>query len=330
MPPPGQRPHSQPLAGPPGGGAAGGGWAYVGRFAPSPTGDLHLGSLYTAVASYLDARAHGGRWLLRIEDVDRAREIPGSAANLLRTLEAFGFEWDGAIVRQAERTAHYAAAVDSLRTRGLTFECSCSRLTLAEEDRYPGSCRGGPLLPGLPTATRLRVDPVYVQFADRIQGIYRQDVASAVGDLILKRRDQFFSYLLAVVVDDADQGVTHVVRGADLLDNTPRQIYLQRLLGFPTPTYAHVPILVEADGGKLAKSARSIRLEGRVALPQLKVIFELLGLEPPARLAAATIGEAWAWAIERWDIGRVVRRLALPVAGVAQAPTEPSDKAGLP
>jgi glutamyl-Q tRNA(Asp) synthetase len=269
--------------------------------------------LYTAVASYLDARAHGGRWLLRIEDLDRPREVQGSASSIVRTLEAFGFEWDAEIVRQSDRTAHYAAAVNALRARGLTFECSCSRLHLAEEERYPGNCREHPLIPDVATATRLRVDPGYVQFADRIQGVYRQDVAATVGDVILKRRDQQFAYVLAVVVDDAAQAVTHVVRGADLLDNTPRQIYLQGLLGLTTPTYAHVPVLVEADGGKLAKSARSVRLEGGVALPQLLRVFELLGLAPPPRLATATIGAAWAWALERWDIRRVARRLALPL-----------------
>jgi glutamyl-Q tRNA(Asp) synthetase len=288
---------------------------YVGRFAPSPTGDLHLGSLYTAVASYLDARSHGGRWLLRIEDLDPPREVPGAAANIVSTLQAFGFEWDGAIVQQADRTAHYGSALDALRARGLTFECSCSRLRLAEEERYPGSCRERPQIPGAATATRLRVDPGYVQFCDRIQGSYRQDVAAAVGDVILKRRDQLFAYLLAVVVDDAALGVTHVVRGADLLDNTPRQIYLQRLLGLRSPVYAHVPVLVEADGSKLAKSARSLPLQGRAALPQLLYIFDLLGLATPPALAMGTIGEAWTWATARWDMKRVGRRLTQPLTG---------------
>jgi glutamyl-Q tRNA(Asp) synthetase len=288
---------------------------YVGRFAPSPTGDLHIGSLYTAVASYLDARSRGGRWLLRIEDLDRPREVPGAAASIVSTLEAFGFEWDGAIVRQAERTAHYTAALEALRARGLTFECSCSRLQLAEEDRYPATCRQGPQLPGVAAATRLRVEPGYVQFRDRIQGSYRQDVAAAVGDVILKRRDQLFAYLLAVVVDDAAQGVTHITRGADLLDNTPRQIYLQRLLGLRTPLYAHLPVLVEADGSKLAKSARSVPLQSGAALPQLLSVFDLLGLDPPASLATETIGAAWTWAIERWDMNRVGRRLSQPLKG---------------
>ena len=288
-----------------------------------------MGSLYTAAASYLDARANGGRWLLRIDDLDRPREVQGSAANILRTLQAFGFEWDAEIARQADRTAYYAAAVDGLRTRGLTFECSCSRLSLTEGDRYPGSCRGGPLTPGAATATRLRVDPGYVQFSDRIQGTYRQDVAAAVGDVILKRRDQLFAYVLAVVIDDAAVGVTHVVRGADLLDNTPRQIYLQRLLGLPTPAYAHVPVLVEAGGGKLAKSARSVRVDGDSALPQLLRVFELLGLGTPPAREASSIGTAWAWATLRWDIGLTPRRLTLPLAG-STAAAGSADNAGLP
>ena len=290
---------------------------------------MHLGSLYTAAASYLDARANGGRWLLRIDDLDRPREAPGSAADIVRTLRAFGFEWDAEIVRQADRTAHYAAAVDRLRTSGLTFECSCSRLSLAESDRYPGTCRKGPLIPGAATATRLRVDPGYVQFSDRIQGTYRQDVAAAVGDVILKRRDQLFAYVLAVVIDDADAGVTHVVRGADLLDNTARQIYLQRLLGLPTPVFAHVPVLVEAGGDKLAKSARSVRVDGDSALPQLLRVFELLGLGTPPAREASSIGTAWAWATLRWDIGLTPRRLTLPLAG-STAAAGSANNAGLP
>jgi glutamyl-Q tRNA(Asp) synthetase len=255
---------------------------------------------------------------LRIEDVDRPREVPGSAAGIVRTLEAFGFEWDGEIVRQAERTEFYAAALGALDARGLTFECSCSRLHLAEEDRYPGHCRERPSIPGAATATRLRVEPGSVQFVDRVQGIYRQDVAAAVGDVILRRKDRLAAYVLAVVVDDAAQGVTDVVRGADLLDNTPRQIYLQRMLGVSSPAYAHVPVLVEADGVKLAKSARTVRVDSRTALPQLLTVFELLGLAPPAELAAGTLGAAWAWAIERWDIKRVAKRLALPLGARLQ------------
>jgi glutamyl-Q tRNA(Asp) synthetase len=285
----------------------------VGRFAPTPSGDLHLGSLYTAVASYLDARRHKGSWLLRIEDVDRPREVAGSADGILRTLQVFGFEWDGGIVRQRDRSAIYAGALASLRERRLTFECSCSRLQLEDESRYPGTCRARPSVSGLPTATRLRVEPGHILFSDRIQGTYRQDVAAAVGDIILKRRDHVFAYLLAVVVDDAEQGVTHVVRGADLLDNTPRQIYLQQLLGLPQPAYAHVPVLTEPDDTKLAKSRRSVRLDQGEVLPQLLAVFSLLGLRVPSALRAATVADAWEWAIAHFTIDQVPRRLNVRV-----------------
>ena len=265
------------------------------------------------MASFLDARAHGGRWLLRIEDLDRPREVAGSADGILRTLQAFGFEWDGEIVRQSDRTEFYVHALQSLEARGLTFECSCSRLQLEDEIRYPGTCRAGPAVPGIPTATRLRVEPGFVEFCDRIQGRFRQDVAAAVGDMILRRRDQVFAYLLAVVVDDAAQGVTHVVRGADLLDNTPRQIYLQRALGLPQPAYAHVPVLTEPDDAKLAKSRRSVRLTADSALPQLLAVFSMLGLAPPDSLAGAGLAQAWSWAVGRWDIDKVPKRLNVRV-----------------
>jgi glutamyl-Q tRNA(Asp) synthetase len=266
------------------------------------------------VASYLDARAHRGRWLLRIEDLDRPREAAGSAAGILRTLEAFGFRWDGEVTRQRDRTELYVAALESLRARDLTFECSCSRLQLEDETRYPGTCRLRPPA-GVATATRLRVQPGRIHICDRIQGTYRQDVAGAVGDVILKRRDQVFAYLLAVVVDDAAQGVTHVVRGADLLDNTPRQIYVQRALSLPQPASAHVPVLTESDDTKLAKSRRSVRLTSDAALPQLLAAFTLLGQRPPAALSGGTIAEAWDWAIGSWDINCVPKRLNLRLTG---------------
>jgi glutamyl-Q tRNA(Asp) synthetase len=274
-----------------------------------------LGSLYTAVASYLDARAHRGRWLLRIEDLDRPREVAGSAAGIVRTLQEFGFRWEGEVIRQRDRSELYAAALQSLQARSLTFECSCSRLQLEDESRYPGTCRAGPQSVGVPTATRLRVEPGRIQFRDRIQGVYRQDLSAAVGDVILKRRDQIHAYLLAVVVDDAEQGVTHVVRGADLLDNTPRQIHLQRCLGLALPEYAHVPVLTEPDDSKLAKSRRSVSVEARPALPQLLAVFSLLGLAPPRSLEGSTIPDAWDWAIARWDISRVPKRLNMRLTG---------------
>jgi glutamyl-Q tRNA(Asp) synthetase len=287
---------------------------YVGRFAPSPTGDLHLGSLYTAAASYLDARAHGGRWLVRMEDVDRPRVIAGSADRILATLEAFGFEWHGEVLRQSGRDSAYAAALEDLSRRGLTFACSCSRLELIPEPRYPGHCRRGPRHPDAALAVRLRVDPGHVQFMDCIQGAFRQDVALASGDLILKRRDGWFAYLLAVVVDDAHQGVTKIVRGADLLDHTAAQMYLQRQLGLRSPAYAHVPALIEPDGSKLSKSARSVALDPDAALPQLLHVFELLGLAPPASLTGTSLAGAWRWAVEHWDMSRLARRPSLTLA----------------
>ena len=284
---------------------------YCGRFAPSPTGDLHLGSLYTAAASYLDARANHGRWLVRIDDLDTPRVVLGSADRILRTLEGFGFQWDGEVVYQSSRAPSYEAALDTLQRRGLTFQCSCSRAQLADEERYPGNCRERPLLANGPTATRLRVEPGHVQFTDRIQGTFRQDVAAAVGDMVLRRRDHLFTYVLAVVVDDAREKVSRIVRGADLLDNTPRQIYLQRMLGLHTPEYAHVPVLMEPDGKKLAKSARSVHLEVDSAISQLHQVFELLNLSPPPELNAATIPEAWHWAIRQWMNAPILRHLSL-------------------
>jgi glutamyl-Q tRNA(Asp) synthetase len=227
----------------------------------------------------------------------------------LATLEQFGFEWDGEVVCQSARSALYLEALEALRSRGLTFDCSCSRAQLAEDERYPGHCRAAPLIAGAPTAIRLIVEPGHVQFSDRIQGMFRQDVAAAIGDVVLRRRDQLFAYLLAVVVDDAAQGVTHIVRGADLLDNTPRQIYLQRRLQLPTPSYAHVPVLIEADGRKLAKSARSVRADAAAAVAQLVQVFELLSLSPPAELGQGSLHDVWQWAQRRWNVAALAPRL---------------------
>ena len=229
----------------------------------------------------------------------------------MSTLEAFGFQWDGELVRQRNRLQHYASALQTLEARAFTFECSCSRLQLEDETRYPGTCRVRPAASGIPTATRLRIEPGFIEFCDRIQGRYRQDVAVAFGDTILRRRDQVFAYLLAVVVDDAALGVTHVVRGADLLDNTPRQILLQRALGLPQPVYAHVPVLTEPDGSKLAKSRHSVRLAANSVLPQLLRVFSLLGLTTPPSLAGAGLTQAWEWAIEHWSVKNVTSQLTV-------------------
>jgi glutamyl-Q tRNA(Asp) synthetase len=224
---------------------------YVGRFAPSPTGPLHFGSLVAAVASYVDARAAGGRWLVRIEDVDEPRTVPGAADSILRCLEAYGLDWDGPVVYQSRRKELYREA---LRGLGLhVFPCGCSRVS----GIYPGTCREG-LLPGRePRCWRLRVDERVVEFQDRILGRQRDALAETTGDFVLLRADGFFAYQLAVVVDDQEQGVTDVVRGEDLLESTGRQILLQRLLGYRTPRYAHIPVVRDASGDKLSKQTKA-------------------------------------------------------------------------
>lgn len=247
-----------------------------------------------------------------MEDLDRPREVAGSAAGILQTLEQFGFEWDG-LVRQSERGHLYADGLCRLEAELRTYACTCSRAQVEDELRYPGTCRNRLTAQGVPAAIRVRIDSREIRFTDRIQGKYRQEVAAAVGDIILKRRDNVVAYVLAVVVDDAEQGVTHIVRGADLLDNTPRQIYLQQLLRLAEPRYAHVPVLIEPDGAKLAKSRRSVGAAKDSPLPQLLNVFSLLGLAPPAGLASGPISAAWSWAIGQWSVDKVPHRLHLRV-----------------
>ena len=276
---------------------------YVGRFAPSPTGSLHLGSLVAAVASYLDARAASGTWLVRMEDLDREREVAGCAVQQLRTLEAFGLHWDGQIEYQSARSAHYRAALEELQGQGVTFACSCSRRELADEGGYPGTCRAGPQRPG-PAATRFRVPAGNVSFEDRLQGPLEFALAER-GDVVIRRRDGAFAYQLAVVVDDALQGITDVVRGADLLDSTPWQIALQRSLALPTPRYAHVPLVIEPDGQKLAKSRRSVALRPQQAGAELWEALRLLRQDPPAKLKLEGVGSVLAWGEKHWRPARL-------------------------
>jgi glutamyl-Q tRNA(Asp) synthetase len=249
--------------------------AYIGRFAPSPTGPLHFGSLVAAVASWLDARASGGEWHLRIEDVDAPRTAPGAEEEILRTLEALGLTWDGPVVRQRDRTARYEAALDILRNRGLTYRCRCSRKEIADSGVhgidgivYPGTCRDACIPAEVPASVRFRVPAGLLAFDDRVQGRIVQSLAHDIGDFVVRRRDGLMAYQLAVVVDDADLGVTDVVRGADLLVSTPRQVALQRALGLPTPRYLHFPVAARM-GEKLSKQtlAPPIDLEtGKQAL----------------------------------------------------------------
>lgn len=302
-----------------------------GRFAPSPTGPLHLGSLLAAAGSYLESRTRGGTWLVRMEDIDRTREVPGAADGILRTLEQFGFEWDGPVERQSDRIPRYAAALRQLEAAGLAYPCTCSRSQLARLSRssdgepvYPGTCRAGVVNRTIPAAVRLRTDRaqrVPVEIEDRLQGRVIQDVAQDVGDFVIRRRDGYFAYQLAVVVDDADQGITDIVRGCDLLDSTPRQVLLQQALGLPTPSYAHLPLLVEADGAKLSKSRHSVPLDPGRAPALLVEVLALLEQHPPAELARNRVRDVWSWALEAWNPRplRGRREINLPI-DLGQAP----------
>lgn len=276
----------------------------MGRFAPSPTGDLHLGSLLAALGSYLDARSHGGRWLLRMEDLDTARVVPGCEARMLRTLDSFGLHWDGPVTSQSARTGHYAQALERLSAAGLTFECRCSRRERGTRGGYPGTCRARAPGPG-PSALRFRVDDTRtVRFTDRVQGECTFALRER-GDVIVRRRDRAFAYQLAVVVDDALQGISDVVRGADLLDSTAWQIALQEALGLPRPRYAHLPLVVEPDGAKLAKSRRSIPLDPGAAAPLLYEALTLLKQAPPATLKSEPVDRMLEWACGHWELDRV-------------------------
>jgi glutamyl-Q tRNA(Asp) synthetase len=293
---------------------------YRGRFAPSPSGPLHFGSLLAAVASYCEARAHGGQWLVRIEDVDRPRTVPGAADSILRTLECYGFAWDGAVMRQSERSSAYAQALQPLRAHGMVFPCACSRREIADsslnasgEPIYPGTCRNG-LAPGRAgRSLRLRVGHTSVEFADAVQGRITQSLEHEVGDFVLQRADGCFAYQLAVVVDDAEQGITDVVRGADLLGSTPRQIYLQHLLGLATPRYAHVPVAVNAAGEKLSKQTLARAIEPEQASRQLVAALRFLGQDAPGGLAGATPADVWQWAASQWRLARVPRKRSRPM-----------------
>jgi glutamyl-Q tRNA(Asp) synthetase len=284
---------------------------YRGRFAPSPTGPLHFGSLVAAVASYADARRHGGAWLVRIEDVDTPRSVAGAAEDILATLAACGMQHDGEIIYQSRRNNAYHAALQNLRERQLAYPCACTRREVAdsalrgiEGPVYPGTCRHGI---GDKPARAWRVDTrgARVAFDDGVQGCVEQNLESDIGDFVLFRADNLYAYQLAVVVDDAEQGITDVVRGADLLDSTPRQIYLQQLLKLPTPQYLHVPVAVNAAGEKLSKQTRAAAVDRNNVLPALHDALRLLGQQPPALESVAAL---WRWTIEHW------RRDAIPRA----------------
>lgn len=294
----------------------------VGRFAPSPTGPLHLGSLVAAVGSYLFARRAGGRWLLRIEDLDGPRVVPGMADDFLRTLEALGLRWDGSVVYQSRRLEAYDEALERLREAGQAYPCACTRAEVArlasaphlgeEGGRYPGTCRAG-LPPGRRArAVRVRVGDVRVSFCDTVQGPFAERMAETCGDFVVKRADGPAAYQLAVVVDDAASGVTEVVRGADLLGSTPRQIHLQRLLTLPTPQYAHLPLVTGPGGAKLSKRDHVVSLAAgrnleREGAGLLVAAVRFLGQRPPAELTRGSCEEVLDWGVRSFEPRAVPR-----------------------
>ncbi len=284
---------------------------YRGRFAPSPTGPLHFGSLVAALGSYLDARANHGEWLVRMEDLDQTREIKGSADEILRTLDRFGFEWEGEVIRQSRRTDAYAHALDVLNREDLAYPCGCTRKEIniaarpgIESAVYPGTCRQGLRTGRKERGIRLRTFDNPSGFEDLIQGEVTQNLASDIGDFIIRRADGYHAYQLAVVVDDAWQGITHIVRGADLLLSTPRQIHLQQLLGLPTPVYAHLPLAVDANGRKLSKQYKDAPVENRHPLPTLLQALRHLGQPLPDERPTG-IDDFWDWAISNWQLENV-------------------------
>lgn len=266
------------------------------------------------MGSYLEALSHNGEWLVRIEDIDPPREVTGAARTILHTLEKFGFEWSGDILFQSSRYPAYQAALDGLRTRGLVYDCTCSRSQIQAAGRqgaegiiYPGTCRNG-LKSGSRSrrqrAIRVKTDQQAISFTDALHGTMTQNLSNDIGDFILKRADQLYAYQLAVVVDDAFQGITNVVRGADLLTSTPRQIYLQQLLDLPTPRYLHLPLALDRDGKKLSKQAGSVPVDPADPLPALQAAFLFLGQTTPLE-PFSDVDEFWNWAQRHWSVSRI-------------------------
>lgn len=279
---------------------------YRGRFAPSPTGPLHLGSLTAALGSWLMARRHGGEWLVRVEDLDPPRELAGMAQEQIDGLASFGMESDRPVVWQSRRSELYADALRGLVESDLAFPCRCSRGDLSASAGVHRQCVAQPS--GSFAAYRLRVPPIRLGFQDEIRGRFEQDLGEEVGDVVLKRADGYWAYQLAVVVDDAQQEITHVVRGADLIDSTPRQILLQRLLGVPTPAYAHLPVIRQPGGLKLSKSLRSLPVEPADPLPALRLAFSCLGQDAAALEGYGAVGPALQQALGVFQPDRIPDR----------------------
>ncbi len=277
-----------------------------GRFAPSPTGDLHFGSVVAAVASFLDARSRGDEWLVRIDDLDAPRSVPGASAAILRELERLGLHWDATVVYQSARTRLYAAALEALEAGGHCFPCACSRREVGGRV-YPGTCRNGVPAGRAARSVRVRAGAGTIGFEDLVRGGQRQDLGRDIGDFIVYRADAVFAYHLATAFDDTEQGITRVVRGADLLLSTLPQVYLQDLLRRPRPRYAHVPVATDRRGKKLGKRTHAPPTRLRPATAVAGDALRFLAHAPPAELVGAPPRELWSWAQEEWDLARVPR-----------------------
>ena len=290
-----------------------------GRFAPSPTGPLHFGSLVAAVGSYLDAKAHGGVWLVRMDDLDLSRTVPGAADLILRSLESLGMAWDEPVVYQSKRSAAYEAALKVLKKRKLIYPCACSRREIADSavggldgPIYSGTCRKGLLAGRAARADRVITDNTRIELKDVIQGKIVHSLERQVGDFVVKRADGYYAYQLAAVVDDAAQGITDVVRGADLLDSTTRQIYLQQMLGYTTPRYAHLPVAVNVLGEKLSKQTLAAPIDNRELLATLNAALAFLGQDTITDADPKKIADFWKRAIAGWDLAREPRQRTQP------------------
>jgi len=289
----------------------------VGRFAPSPTGPLHLGSLICALATFLDARANNGTWLVRMEDLDPPREVPGAAESILNSLKAHGLYWDREVLWQSQRDEAYAAVVEQLLTSGKAFHCDCSRAQLAQHNNiYQGHCRNRKLPADTAAAVRVRVEgETAISVSDQLQAPLQEDVASAVGDFIIRRRDRLYAYQLAVVVDDSWQGINQVVRGSDLYDSTPRQVFLQQLLALPTPTYTHIPVITNGEGQKLSKQTHAPALNDDQAIDNLRLALHFLGQSPPAS-QIRRLDLLLQHAVEHWQIRTIPARMGIPESSI--------------
>ena len=287
---------------------------YIGRFAPSPTGPLHFGSLLAALASYLDARANQGKWLMRVEDLDPLREPVGSADHILQQLQDLGMDWDDEVLYQSSRLDAYEEVLHKLQEDGLCYTCDCTRPQIREMGLvYNGSCRERAAPPEMPYAQRLKTDALEIGFIDQIQGHFAQQLEGEVGDFVIRRKDELFAYQLAVVVDDAFQNITHVVRGWDLLDSSPRQIYLQRVLKYQKMHYAHIPIIVDAKGQKLSKQAFAPSIKTDRASQTIFKALTFLGQAPPAELATERPKSQLEWAIDSWEVQGIAKVGSLPL-----------------